>query len=150
MGFRDDFHPQVACCAESLMDISSSSLYTLGGPQMFALQTFNAAMNDKATLSKLIDTKIELLKHLSHPNIVSFHELLDDGNGDGQQRVIMEYCAGGDLSIRWTKLGHQGELTCYDRFTILSEILLPTAKACNRLIYDDILLVRSRSSCTWS
>jgi serine/threonine protein kinase len=58
---------------------------------MFALKTFKAAMDDKAMLSKLINTEIELLKHLSHSNIVSFH--------DGQQRVIMEYCAGGDLSV---------------------------------------------------
>lgn len=64
---------------------------------MFALKTFKTAMDDKAMLSKLIDTEIELLKHLSHPNIVSFHEILDDG--DGQQRVIMEYCAGRDLSV---------------------------------------------------
>jgi serine/threonine protein kinase len=55
-------------------------------------------MDDKAVLTKLIDTEIDLLKHLSHPNIVSFHELLKDG--DGQQRVIMEYCAGGDLATR--------------------------------------------------
>jgi serine/threonine protein kinase len=40
--------------------------------QMFALKTFKTAMDDKAMLSKLIDTEIELLKHLSHPNIVSF------------------------------------------------------------------------------
>jgi serine/threonine protein kinase len=39
---------------------------------MFALKTFKTAMDDKAMLSKLIDTEIELLKHLSHPNIVSF------------------------------------------------------------------------------
>ena len=38
-------------------------------------------MDDKAMLSKLIDTEIELLKHLSQPNIVSFHELLDDDDG---------------------------------------------------------------------
>ena len=53
-------------------------------------------MDDKAVLNKLIDTEIDLLKHLSHPNIVSFYELLKDG--DGQQRVIMEYCAAGDLA----------------------------------------------------
>ena len=55
-------------------------------------------MDDKAVLIKLIDTEIDLLKHPSHPNIVSFHELLKDG--DGQQRVIMEYCAEGDLATR--------------------------------------------------
>ena len=55
-------------------------------------------MDDKAVLTKLIDTEIDLPKHLSHSNIVSFHELLRDG--DGQQRVIMEYCAGGDLATR--------------------------------------------------
>lgn len=56
---------------------------------MFALKTFKTAMNDKATLSKLIDNEIKLLKHLSHPDIVSFHEVLDDD--DGRQRVIMEF-----------------------------------------------------------
>jgi serine/threonine protein kinase len=55
-------------------------------------------MDDKAVLANLIDTEIDLLKHLSHPNIVSFRELLKDG--DGHQRVIMEYCAGGDLATR--------------------------------------------------
>jgi hypothetical protein len=29
-------------------------------------------MDDKAMLSEPIDTEIELLKHLSHPNIVPF------------------------------------------------------------------------------
>jgi serine/threonine protein kinase len=65
---------------------------------MFASKSFKLAMDDKAVLTKLIDTEIDLLKHLSHPDIVSFHELLKDG--DGQQRVIMEYCAGGDLATR--------------------------------------------------
>ena len=55
-------------------------------------------MDDKAVLTKLIDTEIDLLELLCHPNIVSFHERLRDG--DGQQRVIMGYCAGGDLATR--------------------------------------------------
>jgi serine/threonine protein kinase len=77
---------------------------------MFALKTFKTfktAMDDKTTLSKLIDTEIELLKHLSHPNIVSFHELLVD-DGDSEQRVIMEYCAGGDLSSLLNKARTSG------------------------------------------
>lgn len=65
---------------------------------MFASKSFKLAMDDKAVLTKLIDTEIDLLKHLCHPNIVSFIELLRDG--DGQQRVVMEYCAGGDLATR--------------------------------------------------
>jgi hypothetical protein len=49
--------------------------------QRFALKTFKLARNNKAMLSKLIDTKIEMLEHFFHPNIVSFHELLDANNG---------------------------------------------------------------------
>jgi serine/threonine protein kinase len=75
--------------------------------QMFALKTFKTAMDDKTTLSKLIDTEIELLKHLSHPNIVSFHELLVH-DGDSEQRVTMEYCAGGDLSSLLNKARTSG------------------------------------------
>jgi serine/threonine protein kinase len=98
---RDHFHSRVSGSAQSLTYILSSFLIccpvSAWRPQTFALKTFKAAMDDQVMLSKLIDTEIELLKHLSHPNIVSFHELLDDG--DGQQRVIMEYCSGGDLSV---------------------------------------------------
>jgi len=64
---------------------------------MFASKSFKLAMDDKTVLTKLIDTEIVILKHVP-PEIVPFHELLKDG--DGQQRIIMEYCARGDLATR--------------------------------------------------
>jgi serine/threonine protein kinase len=73
---------------------------------MFASKSFKLAMDDKDVLTKPIDTEIDLFKDLSHPNIVSFCKLLKEG--DGQQRVIMKYCAGGDLTTMLSNVRTSG------------------------------------------
>jgi serine/threonine protein kinase len=76
---------------------------------MFASKSFKLAMDDKDVLTKLIDTEIDLLKDLSHPNIVSFHELLKEGDG---HRTALEAI----LRLCSVTLGHPcGMATCARR-----------------------------------
>jgi serine/threonine protein kinase len=65
--------------------------------QSFAVKAFKNGMIDGVILNKLIDTEIDLLKALCHPNIVAFHELFV---GPASRCMVMEYCSGGDLSSR--------------------------------------------------
>lgn len=61
------------------------------------MKTFKKGMIDSAILDRLIDTEIDLLKVLCHPNIVAFHELFVE---PGSRCMVMEYCSGGDLASR--------------------------------------------------
>ena len=45
-------------------------------------------------MKKYLDMEIEILKELSHPNIVHFYEVLQD---ESNYYIIMEYCNGGTL-----------------------------------------------------
>lgn len=62
--------------------------------QMFVIKklwTMNMQKKDKDT----VNSEIQILRQLNHPNVVKLIDYFDD---DGLTCIVMEYCEAGDLS----------------------------------------------------
>lgn len=91
---------------------------------------------EKLNMKKLqenLDNEIEIMRSLKHPNIVEFIEIL---KSERKHYIIMEYCAGGDLSQYIRQRGKLDEALAHHFMMQLSKGLLFLYQ--NNLVHRDL------------
>ncbi|GAB5358326.1 hypothetical protein AAMO2058_000447900 [Amorphochlora amoebiformis] len=120
-------------CVRECINIKTSSAKPV------AVKTFaRGRLQQKDT--KGLDRELAVLKRAKHPNIIQFHEVVDDAKFT---HVVMEYARGGDLYTQIKRHGAVGEPEASRIFMQLIqaiEYLHKTLKVCHRDIKLENLL----------
>lgn len=92
----------------------------------------------------VVKRELELLRSLSHPNIIKFYETYNDAKFF---HIVMEYCSGGDLFERISRSGHlsEEEAAFTMRKVFLGVSYLHDQSVCHRDIKPENLLYSKNS-----
>ncbi|CAG9317507.1 unnamed protein product [Blepharisma stoltei] len=77
--------------------------YPIGSNSKVAIKIIQKSSNLSKDRLKKLNREVEILKIVSHPNIIRFYDAYEDTNIIS---IVTEYCSGGELGQKIIKIGH--------------------------------------------